>query len=174
MKVSGKLSEKEVKHVLNAKRGTTIGPTTIYYAGVTAPIISAGMAIFSKTALESAGLALPWAYLASSIIAAFAGISWYLIFMRWASRERLGRDGETELATQVELTELGLIMRRGAVETHIAEGAVAGIEELKRHVHVTIIGGPDIILPHHWFAGEDARAAFVEAVETLAGRGNGD
>jgi len=172
MKVSGKLTEKEVRRVLNARRASTIGPTTVYYAGVTAPIISAGMAVFSKTALQSAGLPVQWAYLASSLIAAFAGISWYLIFMRWATRDRVGRDGETEIATEIEVGDGGLIARRGGVETRIAGSAIRAVDELHHHVHVSVVGGSDLVLPHRWFADETARAAFVSDIARLAGKGS--
>ncbi len=172
MKVSGKLTEKEVRRVLSAKRASTIGPTTVYYAGVTAPIISAGMAIFSKTALQSAGLHVYWAYFASSLIAAFAGISWYLIFMRWATRDRVSRDGETEIVTEIELAGDVLTTRRGGVETRISGSAIAAVEEMRRHVHVSVTSGPDIVLPHRWFSDEASRKAFVADILTLAGKGS--
>lgn len=166
--ISGTLTEKEVRRALSSRRSQTIGPTTVYYSGVTAPIISAGMALFSKTALENAGMELTWAILVSSIIAAFAGISWYLIFMRLASRQSFGRDSETELTTEVLITEMGLIVRRGGVETHIASDAVEGVEDMKRHVHVLISSAPDIVLPHRWFASDSDRGEFVAALEKVS------
>ena len=49
-------TQKDQKKLLNAARGDAIGPTTLYYAGVTAPVIGAGMAAFGRGGLEDIGL----------------------------------------------------------------------------------------------------------------------
>ena len=53
LSISGALTKRDARRLTNAIRGSTIGPTTLYYAGVTAPIIGAGMALLSQAALET-------------------------------------------------------------------------------------------------------------------------
>ena len=58
VKTSGLLTEKDVKRLARLTRGGTVGPTAVYYAGVTAPVISAGMALLTRTAFKSVGCSL--------------------------------------------------------------------------------------------------------------------
>ena len=92
-------------------RSGTVGPTTVYYAGVTAPIISAGVGVFSRQMLQSANLFSGyWLWTISTFIAAFAGICWYLIFIRWSYRNTYGRGDEADTETNIRLSkDLSLI-----------------------------------------------------------------
>ncbi|MGB3625119.1 MAG: hypothetical protein WA989_04805, partial [Henriciella sp.] len=42
---SGRLRDKDIKRLVNKTRSSNIGPTALYYAGVTAPVISSGVAL---------------------------------------------------------------------------------------------------------------------------------
>ena len=58
--VSGRMSQKELKRITRRMRSSILGPTAIYYAGVTAPAISAGMATVVASVLERAGWRSGW------------------------------------------------------------------------------------------------------------------
>ena len=86
LSISGALSKRDAKRLTNAIRSGTVGPTTLYYAGVTAPIIAAGMALISRSALDKIDVSAYWVTMLSALAAAMTGIVWYLIFMRWSYR----------------------------------------------------------------------------------------
>ena len=77
--VSGLLTEKDVKKLTRLARGGTVGPTAVYYAGVTAPIISASMSVMVRNTLDHIGASPYWQWLIASLVAAFAGI----ILLAW-------------------------------------------------------------------------------------------
>jgi len=56
VRLSGTLSEKELKSLARRVRSGHIGPTSVYYAGVTAPAIAAGMASLVAAVLYQAQL----------------------------------------------------------------------------------------------------------------------
>ncbi|MCI4644449.1 MAG: hypothetical protein MRY64_06675, partial [Hyphomonadaceae bacterium] len=99
--VSGDLAPGDLKRLTRLARRSTIGPTATYYAGVTAPIISAAVAIFGKTAFQAIDLPAYWVFMFSAMMAALAGIAWYLIFMRWSYRHTVGRGGELTERTDI-------------------------------------------------------------------------
>ena len=72
LRISGLLREKDVKRLTRLTRGGSVGPTTVYYAGVTAPIISASMAVMVREAMRLAGLSDYWQWFISALVAAFA------------------------------------------------------------------------------------------------------
>ena len=82
--ITGKLTKGDAKKLTDTMRGSTVGPTTLYYAGVTAPVIGAGMALVAQEAFHMINLGDYWETMLSAIVAAMAGITWYLIFMRWS------------------------------------------------------------------------------------------
>ena len=47
-RVSGQLRDKDTRRLVSETRSSSIGPTALYYAGVTAPVISAGMALVAR------------------------------------------------------------------------------------------------------------------------------
>ncbi len=164
--VSGILSKKDIKRLTNLTRGGTVGPTVVYYAGVTAPVISAGMALMTKQAFELAGMVPYWKWFASSMIAAFAGIAWYMIFTRWSYRHKHGRGTEVTEITDIAIDEKGLVVRRGAITTHVEWRAVKEVTEKRGFMAIKIDGSDALIIPDSWF-GKDksAREAFHDAMK---------
>lgn len=159
--VSGTLTPKEIQKTLARRRSDTIGPTTVYYAGATAPIISAGMALVSHRAFDLAGLAEPWAQLVASIVAAMAGITWYLIFMRWSWKRRYGRAGEVETELSITLDGGGLSIARPGVATQIDHAAILGAKREGDYLVIEIDRFDTIVVPVSWFPNEAAATAFA-------------
>lgn len=171
--LSGTLTESEVQRALERRRGGEISPVTVYYAGVTAPVISTAMALLAKTALQRAGMQDIWAYLFSSIIAAFAGITWYMIFMRWARRQRFGRGGETELATRITLHPEGLNVERGTVQILVPAEAIETVHTRSEYLVIGVRGLSDIVVPRRWFETETAGVEFAARLTGMAHRAAG-
>ena len=163
LSISGKLTPNDAKRLTNAMRGSTVGPTTLYYAGVTAPIIGAGMALVAKSALEKTTLSDYWVTMLSALIAAMAGIVWYLIFMRWSYRHRHGRAGEMQGTTSIALYDSCIAIRRGKVETRIDWDALREIQETRNFTLVRFDGADPLMVPHKWFdKDKSARRAFIQ------------
>ena len=158
--ISGKLAPKDIKRLTNAMRGSTVGPTTLYYAGVTAPVIGAGMALLTSAAFELTTMNDYWRTMSSAIIAAMAGIVWYLIFMRWAYRHRHGRGNETEQPSDIKLTDQHISVRRGAVETVIDWAALIEVKTARGYTLIRFDGADPLIVPNNWF--QDDKAAMAE------------
>lgn len=166
LSVSGKLSRRDLKRLTGTTRSGTVGPTTVYYAGVTAPIISAGASVGSRGMLMSSGLSGQWVFLLSAIIAAFAGISWYLIFMRWSYRQTHGRAGEGDAITSVDVTDDGLIVHRGHVTTKIGWPAIQEIRRGRKFIAILMDGSDTVLIPDHWFGKDKVkRDAFRHTIE---------
>lgn len=157
-RVSGRLREKDTKRLVNETRSSSIGPTALYYAGVTAPVISAGMALVARNTFDTTPLSDYWIWFASSMMAAMAGIVWYLIFVRWSYRHRAGRAGETGAETEIDLTPEGLHIIRGAVETRIAWSAVTAVRTRRSYTLILFDGADPLIVPDKWFAREKGAA----------------
>lgn len=164
--ISGQLNKSDAKRLTNAMRGSTVGPTTLYYAGVTAPIIGAGMALLTQVAFQKAGMSEYWQWMLSAIIAAMAGIVWYLIFMRWAYRHHHGRAVEMEQTSELTLTDDYISIRRGQVETRIAWPALGDVTVKKRYILLEFDGADPVIVPDRWFNGDQAaRGAFLVRIQ---------
>ncbi len=161
LSISGALTKRDAKRLTNAIRGSTVGPTTLYYAGVTAPVIGAGMALVAQAAFNQIGFTPYWTTMTSAIIAAMAGIVWYLIFMRWSYRHRHGRAGEMDAVTEVELEDDSLVVRRGKVETRIDWDAIDEIKSTRSYTLVRFDGADPLMLPHDWFGEKTACEIFM-------------
>lgn len=164
--ISGTMTAKDVKKLTSSMRTGTVGPTTVYYAGVTAPIISAGVGVFTRQMLINAdGLSGYWLWMVSTFIAAFAGICWYLIFIRWAYRNTYGRGDEAESETHVRLDKDGLTVMREHMTSKIAWQGVQEVRQNKGFSAIITDGHYPVLIPDHWF-GKDkaAKAAFFEAL----------
>lgn len=161
MVISGALKKRDAKRLTNAIRGGTVGPTTLYYAGVTAPIIGAGMALLISAALRTVEFSPYWTMMLSTLFAAFTGIAWYLIFMRWAYRHQHGRAGEMDQMTEVELTDENIIIRRGLVSTYIDWDAIEEIKSTRSYTLVRFEGAEPLMLPHDWFGEKTACEIFM-------------
>ena len=159
--VEGQLLEKDIKKLARASRTSVVGPTALYYAGVTAPIISAGMALVAKNTLGLLGATAYWQLLLSAIIAAFAGITWYLIFMRWSYRHQIGRGNELTQVSNVRLEGDVLVLTRGPIETRIMKAGITEVVEKRGFTIVRFDGVDPLIIPDRWFATDTAaRQAF--------------
>ena len=156
--ITGAPSDRDMKRLVSKTRSSNIGPTALYYAGVTAPVISAGTAFVTREMLAGTGFTDYWILLTSSLLAAMAGISWYLIFMRWSYRHNHGRAAELDSETAIDLTATGLHIRRGDVETRIAWRALRSVRESRRDTLITFRGADPLLVPDKWF-GRDKQAA---------------
>ncbi|KJS37004.1 MAG: hypothetical protein VR74_10555 [Hyphomonas sp. BRH_c22] len=169
LNISGLLREKDVKRLTRLTRGGSVGPTAVYYAGVTAPIISASMAVMVREAMRLVGLSPYWQWFISALVAAFAGIAWYLIFIRWSYRHKHGRGTEMTLSTDITLADDQITVRRGGIETRIDWSCISSVKTERRHVAVLVNGADSLIIPDAWF-GKDksARAAFISRLQEKA------
>ena len=172
LKVSGTLREKDVKRLVSKSRSSNIGPTALYYAGVTAPVISSGVALAVRQMIIGSGMSTYWIWLISSIIAAMAGICWYLIFVRWSYRHQNGRSSELDAETAIDLVPTGVHIRRGDVETRIGWGAVEAVHQTRRDTLITFRGAGPLLIPDRWF-GKDKAAAKAFKARLKEGLTNG-
>ncbi len=165
LSVSGQLRPKDLRRLTKVTRGGTVGPTALYYAGVTAPIISASLALAVKELAAVADFTPYWQLMVPAFAAAFGGIAWYVIFTRWAYRHRAGRGTEGELETGITANAAGLCVRRGDVETRIGWPAVTGLAAGNRYLAISVRGTDALIIPDTWFGGDraarDAFAAYL-------------
>lgn len=164
LSIHGALSPGDIKRLTKLTRATTVGPTATYYAGVTAPVISAATAIFAKSGLQSAGIDPLIVFFVSTLLAAMSGIVWYLIFMRWSYRHTFGRGSELSELTRLEAGRSGLTVARGAITTHIAWSAVDDVHVRRGYTAVLATGTDAIVIPDRWFANAQDRQRFVEAL----------
>ena len=169
-RISGFLDEKDQKRLIRLSRRGTIGPTAIYYAGVTAPIISASMSVMVRNAIEMAGFSAYWQWFLSALVAGFAGISWYLIFIRWSYRSPDDVFGSTQPETEVSVQDEYLQVRRGGIETRIDWQSVQSVKSSRGFTSVKIQGADAIVIPDVWFdKDKQARRSFVERLKQKAG-----
>ena len=169
-KISGFLDEKDQKRLARLSRRGIVGPTAIYYAGVTAPIISASMSVMMKNAIEMAGFSPYWQWFLSALVAALAGISWYLIFIRWSYRSADDPFGVTQLETEVCALDDCLQVRRGGIETRIDWGSILSVKASRGFTSVLVKGADALIIPDVWFnKDKQARRNFVEHLKQKAG-----
>jgi hypothetical protein len=167
--VTGLLTEKDVRKLTRLARGGTVGPTAVYYAGVTAPIISASMSVLIRNAMIMVGASPYWQWLIAALVAAFAGIAWYLIFIRWSYRHSHGRGTETSLETRIDLEDDGVVIRRGGIETRAAWPSVSDVAVSGGYVTVQLVGAAPLIIPSKWFGkNKAARQAFVARLKEKA------
>lgn len=164
----GLLREKDVKRATSHLRTSEIGPTTLYYAGATAPIISSAMGVVAKSAFAGAGFTAYWTYLLGAIIAALAGITWFLIFLRWSYRPGHGRGTELSEPTQVEVDDDCIVVSRGPIRTEIGWSAVKSVRASKHFTTIEIIGADAVIVPNDWFEDKQDRLNFQGAVSEKA------
>ena len=165
---NGRLREKDVKRGTKHLLSGQIGPLTLYYAGATAPIISSAMGVVAKTAFKNAQFSDYWTMLLGAIVAALAGITWFLIFLRWSYHPGRGRGSELMHETEVEVAETNLIVTRGPIKTAIGWDAVVGVKAAEGFTTIEIAGTDPIIIPSNWFADKQARLAFQHAVSEKA------
>jgi len=157
VRIKGTITRKEMKSVTRHVRSGHVGPTSVYYAGVTAPAIAAGMASLVGASLTRAGLSDYWVLMASSLIAAMAGITWYLIFMRWSYRHDFGRSGEMSNDTMIEADESGVYWTRGNTRTMVHWQGISKVELSGGFIRLHVEDGDDFFMPKSWFESRKAR-----------------
>lgn len=172
IRLSGKISEKELRSLARRIRSGHLGPTSVYYAGVTAPAIAAGMASLVAAVLSNAGWDNMAIFFCSAIVAAMAGISWYLIFMRLSYRHKYGRATELRLPTEVEVDDLGVFWTRGAMTVRIQWAGIAEIKNERRLIHIKIADGDDVLIPRKWFSSRAEKKAVFERLCAYRDRSN--
>lgn len=119
------------------------------------------MAVYTRTVFHEAGLSPYWVYLLSALVAAFAGVTWYIIFMRWSYRQTHGRGDERDAMTHVSLGDDGLELRRGLVRTFIGWPAIVEVRRSRRFVTLIVEGSDMLLIPDRWFGKDkDRRDAF--------------
>lgn len=165
--VAGRLSSKQLKAFARARRTKAMGPTTIYYAGVTAPAVSAGMGSVTYWTLNAIAWPPQWSLIASAVLAAMAGISWYLVFMRLGGRTGVGRNGELADDTRVIVDDAGVDVLRGEIRTLVGWKAVRDITISKTYIALIIDGANDILIPMEWFGGPEAMQAAARKIGSL-------
>ena len=164
--ISGSLTKQDLKRLTGTTRSGTVGPTTVYYAGLTAPIISASVTVITRAQFAHIGLSNYWIWLLSAFVAAFAGISWYLIFMRWSYRQSNGRSEDLSQSTELSITEDALIVRRNHVVSHIGWPAVSELRRGRSFLAIMVDGSPTILVPDRWFKkNKDQCQAFQDQLE---------
>ena len=168
LSANGTLREKDVKRGTKHLLSGQIGPLTLYYAGATAPIISSAMGVVAKSAFKNAQFSDYWTMLLGAIIAALAGITWFLIFLRWSYQPGHGRGTELTHETNVEVTDAALIVTRGPIRKEIGWSAVKGVKAVEGFTTVEVEGAEAVIIPSQWFEDKPARLAFQHAVSEKA------
>ena len=159
--IQGSLTKRDARRMTRAIRSGTVGPTALYYAGVTAPVIGASMALVAESAFKHAAFSPYWVTMLSAIVAAMAGVTWYLIFMRWAYRHQHGRAAEMDRSTEVRLEDDALIIRRDLVETRIDWEAISEIISKRSYTVIRFDGADPLMLPHDWFGEKTACEIFM-------------
>lgn len=165
--IDGQLTSKQVRKLVRSIRTGQVGPTSVYYAGVTAPAIAAGMAAVVSASLDRAGWGNEQVWFCASLVAAMAGISWYLIFMRLSYRHSYGRGSEHESKTHLEADELGVFWTRGALRVRVDWFGVSDIDLKRDHIRIAIPDGQDVLVPKAWFENRKAMNAAHEQLVDL-------
>lgn len=172
LQVSGTLCEADVQRLTKTARDASgvFGPTTLYYAGVTAPAISAAMGFLTRVVLsDSQMFSAYWTNLLSAFVAALAGIAWYTIFVRWSKRSRPGRASDLDTVVSIAAEPDHLVIRRNHVETKVQWQAVREVKPVKAATVVFLDGASPFIMPDTWFDGTDvSKTSFMETLRQKA------
>ena len=165
VEISGQLSARDLKRLKRLARSGSIGPTTVYYAGLTAPFVVSSIALVTASALRNAGMGGMGQQILAGLIAALTGICWYLIFMRWADNRELSRTIEQQGGVSLRANEEGLELYRGHALIRIAWPGVRGIRETRQYVLLQADGAGYVLVPGKWFKGDiAARQAFTDYI----------
>ncbi|MEL6324677.1 MAG: YcxB family protein [Pseudomonadota bacterium] len=156
-RIAGRYTKTDLKRLTSETRTGSVGPTTVYYAGATAPIISASVSLLARHVFQDAGLTPYWVLLLSALIAATAGITWYLIFMRMSYRQTHGRGDEADAETELRFDQQAIWMSRGAVEMRIGWDAVAEVRAGRKFLALMIDGSDTLLIPDSWFGKDKSR-----------------
>lgn len=165
--VAGELSAKHIQRFAKARRKSSFGPTTVYYAGLSAPAITAGVAALASFFTQDYQIAGHWRTLIITLFAAVAGLTWYILFMRLAQRNKFGRNDETVSRSRVVISETGVEVSRGDVLTTIKWPAVVDVKTTRHYIALIVENANDILLPVDWFADQAAMTAAAKKISAL-------
>lgn len=160
--VSGQFSQRQLHDMSRHFQNRTIGLTTLYYAGVCAPVVTAGIHVYITHILQPAGFSGLTIALIASVFAALSGLVWFFIFTRWIGQADTGRSGD-KVDTEIILGDTGIILKKQHVETHINWLGLNGVSRLKDATVLKFTTHAPLCISDAWF-NEDlkARAAFIE------------
>jgi len=167
LSVKGTISPDQLKRFIKTRRKSGLGPTTVYYAGVVAPAISAGAyALFDGTfsQLNIAPLTLQ---LLVALCSATAGLTWFLIFTRLAERKSSSRAMELVEENEIEISQKGLIVQKSDIKIDIAWSAVMDIRTTKHYIAFIVEGTQDVFIPIDWYESREHMADFAEKAAAL-------
>ncbi len=162
---AGHISPKQLKRFIKARRTSGFGPTTLYYAGVVAPVISAATLQLFENFFSQYNVTPYWVYLLSTIFAASAGLSWFLIFTRLATRDRDGRDDETTQSFDFNIDRSRILIKRKHITTQLDWSAIVDIRTTKHYIAFIVEGANDFFMPVDWF---DSHEQMMEAARKVA------
>ena len=154
--VAGRLTAQDLRTFARTRRKSAgMGPSVVFYAGVTSPAISAGVAAMTHQGLAPVISDDAVLSLITVLLAAVTGICWYLVFMRNSTRQSIGRDEELGDETQVRISGRGVSVDRGHVRFLIDWTAVEDVTISRNYIALIIKGANDLLMPLEWFGGSD-------------------
>ncbi|MFC7292293.1 YcxB family protein [Hirschia litorea] len=162
---AGHITPRQLKRFIKARRNGGFGPTTLYYAGVVAPVISAATLQLFETFFSEYNISPLWADLLSMIFAASAGLSWFLIFTRLAERQKDGRDDETTQSFDFNIDRKRILIKRKHITTQLDWAAIVDIRTTKHYIAFIVEGANDFFIPVDWF---DNQKQMMEAARKVA------
>ncbi len=165
--VSGTITPKHVKEFVKARRKGVFSSMTVYYAGVTAPAISAGAYALAQYALMQIQMTPQYVMLGATLMAAASGISWYLIFQRLTARGKSTRDTESTHQQRVTINARGVEVSNGGVTTYIKWSAVTDICCTSKYLVIVADGAQDVFMPLDWFDGREHMEASLKKIAAL-------
>lgn len=167
LSASGFISPKHLKIFIRTRRDAGLGPTTIYYAGMVAPAISAGTFKLFESFFAQYNLSPQTAYLLVLCLSASAGLSWFLTFNRLAQRDRQSRDHETEQSQEVKIERSGIFLTRTHIETKIDWPAIVDIRTTKHYIAFIVEGANDFFIPVDWFKDREQMMEAARKISAL-------
>lgn len=162
---AGYISPKQLKKFISQRRTRGLGPTTIYYAGVVAPVISASTFTLFESFFIQQSVQPKWTHLFATLLAASAGLSWFLIFNRLAQRSSLGRDEEVSKNCDIKIDATGILVEREHIQNTIEWPAIVDIRTTKHYIAFIVEGANDFFIPSDWF---NSREEMMEAAKKIA------
>ncbi len=165
LKVSGNILEGDTKYLRKIRPKGTIGPITLYYAGALVSIISISMSNFIEYVFAWIGLGPnEHVTLFASIMAVMAGISWFLIFIRWSYGDWHKGVFHHPAIQSIDITACRINVAFENVCTHIQWSALQEIRAYKDGNALIIKGAQTILIPDRWFSNEDEKRRFYQAL----------
>ncbi|ACT60732.1 YcxB family protein [Hirschia baltica] len=164
---SGYISPQQLKKFIKTRRSNGLGPTTIYYAGVAAPVISASTLNLFETFFSQYNISDYTVMMLSMFFSASAGLSWFLIFNRLAERQKSARDNEITQAQSFKIDASGILLNRKNIESKIEWPAIVDIRTTKHYIAFIVEGANDFFIPVDWFKDRDQMKEATNKIAAL-------